>query len=145
MKVIASNRRAKFDYEITDTLVAGVVLTGAEVKSTKQGHISLKGSYITVNRGELYLFNAHITPYKPASDANADPEQPRKLLVHKRELKKLIAARQNGDSMVPLRVGIEHGFIKIEVGVGRGRKKTDKRQALRTREASKAMRRAKNR
>lgn len=143
MKVVAANRRAKFDYDITDTLVTGVVLHGAEVKSVKQGAISLKGSYVTVNRGELFLLNAHISHYKQASGQESDETRTRKLLVHKKELEKLVQAKQNGKAIVPLKVGVERGLIKIEIGVGHGRKKIDKRGLIKQREAARNIDRAK--
>lgn len=135
MKVIAKNRRAKFDYDISDTLIAGIVLSGSEVKSVKQGSISLKGSYATINRGELYLLNAHISPYKYAGDKENDETRSRKLLIHKKELESLMRSKQNGATIIPLCAGIERGLIKIEIGVGRGRKKTDKRERIKQREA----------
>lgn len=145
MKVVATNRRVKYDYQIESTLIAGVVLAGAEVKSAKLSHLSLKGSYVDFNRGELYLLGARITPYKYAAGQTMEPDQPRKLLVHKKELEALKAERQNGKALVPTRALIEHGFIKIEIAVARGRKKIDKRQLLKAREALKTIRRTKNR
>lgn len=143
MKVLATNRRAKFDYDITDTLVTGVVLNGAEVKSVKQGAISLKGSYVTINRGELYVLNAHVSHYKHAGIQESDETRTRKLLVHKKELAKLVQAKQNGLAIVPLKVGVERGLIKIEIGIGRGRKKFDKRGLIKQREAARNIDRAK--
>jgi SsrA-binding protein len=139
MKIIATNRRAKYDYQIEDTLVSGVVLLGHEVKSVKAGHISLKGSYATINRGELYLINAHITPHPGALEAKSEPTRSRKLLVHKKQLTKIIAQKQAGLSLVPLSVGLERGFVKVELGIGRGQKKFDKRQAKQARDAERDM------
>ena len=135
MKVIATNRRAKFDYAITENLLAGVVLSGSEVKSVKAGHISLKGSFATINRGELYLLNAHISPYKYAGALEIDETRSRKLLVHKKELERLAAMKQSGLSMVPMAVGVERGFVKIKIGIGRGKRIFDKRETIKKREA----------
>jgi SsrA-binding protein len=135
MKIIATNRRAKFDYDLKESLIAGIALSGAEVKSTKSGHISLKGSFVNLNRGELYLVNAHITPYKYASDKNADPTRSRKLLVHKKELARLTGLKLAGMSLVPTAVGLQRSLIKIEIGIGRGRKKFDKREVAKKRQA----------
>lgn len=135
MKILATNRRARHDYELKDTLITGVVLTGAEVKSAKLGHISLKGAYVNVLKGELYLINAHISPYKYANAPDFDETRSRKLLIHKAELDRLLASKQAGMAMVPLAVGLQKGLVKIEVGVGRGKKQYDKRQAIKKRDA----------
>lgn len=135
MKIIARNRRARFDYDIREKLVAGIVLTGAEVKSAKAGHISLKGTFASVNRGELWLVNSHISPYKYASLKGQEATRNRKLLIHKQELARLLSAKQSGLSIIPLAVGIERGLVKVELGLGRGLKKYDKREALKTRQA----------
>lgn len=138
MKVIASNRKARHDYSVDHTLLAGIALNGGEVKSIKAGHISLKGSFVTINQGELYLINAHVTPYKFAASAD-EPTRRRKLLVHKNELTELVGFKQQGLAMVPLAVGLVRGLVKVEIGIGRGRKKYDKRQVLKKREAERAI------
>jgi SsrA-binding protein len=143
MKILASNRRAKFDYDISETLVAGVVLSGAEVKSAKAGHISLKGSYATINRGELYLLNAHISPYASAKSESFEQTRSRKLLIHKTQLNRLIGLKQSGLSLVPLAIGQERGLVKVEVGIGRGRKVHDKRSSIKARQAQRDIDRAK--
>lgn len=140
MKVVARNKRAKFDYDIQDTLVAGVVLSGPEVKSVKRGEISLKGSYVTINNGEVFLINAHISPYKHAQADSYDETRTRKLLLHKQEIKRLGSMKQSGMTLVPLAAGIERGLVKIEIGIGHGRKKHDKRQVIKQREAIRDMR-----
>lgn len=136
MKVVATNKRARFDYEINETLTAGIVLTGQEVKSVKQGAISLKGSYIHISQGEAYLLNAHITPYKQASNiASYDPTQSRKLLLHRSEIEKLIGSiKSDGKTAVPMSVGIERGLVKVLIGVGRGKKLHDKRETIKKRD-----------
>ena len=135
MKLIASNKRARFDYAITERLVAGLVLTGAETKSIKLGHISLKGSFVNFQSSEAYLTGAHVTPYQNAATTDTLPDRPRKLLLHRRQLAELEAARQAGLSVVPLAVGAEHGLVKVELGIGRGRKRYDKRAGLKARQA----------
>lgn len=140
MKVLARNRRAKFDYDIKNTLLAGIVLGGAEVKSVKQGSVSLKGSHIITKNGELYLLNTHISPYKQAGNRPHEETRPRKLLVHKKELKQLESHKQAGLSLVPLSVGVQKGLIKVEIGVGRGLKKYDKRMVLKKRQDERSMR-----
>lgn len=139
MKILATNRRARFDYELTERLICGIVLSGAEVKSAKRGHISIKGSYATINRGEVYLINAHISPYLAAGPAAFAETRSRKLLVHKKEIDRLIGLKQSGLAMVPLAVGLDHGLVKVEVGVGRGRKRFDKRELIKKREANRAI------
>lgn len=132
MKVIATNRRARHDYQIDHTLVVGLVLTGAEVKSAKSGSISLKGSFVRHKDGELYLVNAHISPYKFAPAEDNDPTRERKLLAHRKQIEELIEqASAQGMSAVPLKVGVERGLVKLEIGIGRGKKLHDKRETLR--------------
>lgn len=135
MKIIAKNRRAKFDYEITETLVAGIALSGGEVKSIKQGHISLKGAYVTVSDNELYLLNAHVSPYKFAGEQTQAETRTRKLLVHRKELDRLIGLKKSGQALIPMAVGLQRGLVKVEVGVGRGKKKYDKRETAKKRQA----------
>jgi SsrA-binding protein len=132
MKVIATNRRARHDYQIDHTLVVGLVLTGAEVKSAKLGSISLKGSFVRHKNGELYLMNAHISPYKFAPIEDNDPARERKLLAHRKQIEELIEqSSAQGMTAIPLKVGLERGLVKLEIGVGRGKKLHDKRESLR--------------
>ena len=140
MKILARNRRANFDYDITDTLIAGVVLTGPETKSAKAGHLSLKGSFVALKTGEAYLTNAQITPYSYSGPhITQEPLRSRKLLLHARELAKLTAAKQAGFSIVPLAAGLERGYVKLELGVGRGKKRYDKRETIKTRETNREL------
>ncbi len=136
MKIVAKNKRARFDYEIKDTLVAGIVLAGHEVKSVKSGHISLKGSFVSMKAGEAYLTNAHITLYKSAANISSyDPVRSRKLLLHRRQINEILGAvKAQGLSVVPLAIGMERGLIKVELGIGRGKKKFDKREATKRRD-----------
>lgn len=142
MKILALNRRAKFDYDITESLIAGVVLTGPETKSAKAGHLSLKGSFVQIKDGEAYLTNAQITPYAQAGPyIPQEPTRNRKLLVHQKELTKMIDAKTAGLSIVAMAAGVERGYVKIEVGIGRGKKHFDKRQTIKSRESSRELNR----
>lgn len=142
-KFLAENRRAKFDYEILETLEAGIILSGQEVKSAKEGHMSLKGAYVTVNRGEAFLINAQISPYKKAGRLEGfDPRRSRKLLLTKKEIKRLSGKlKEKGLTLVPLSAYNKHGFIKIEIALGKGKAKIDKREKIRKREADRKIRR----
>ncbi len=130
-KLVAQNRRARHNYLIEDTLEAGLRLTGTEVKSLRLGRCSLGESYAAERDGELYLLNAHIAPYGPASQFNHEPKRPRKLLVHRRELDRLLGLIQRGGyTLVALSVYFnERGMAKVELGLARGKKKADKRES----------------
>ncbi|HEX3081637.1 MAG TPA: SsrA-binding protein SmpB, partial [Candidatus Saccharimonadia bacterium] len=135
MKLLAKNRRASFDYEITEHLVAGLVLSGDEVKSLRAGHGSLKGSFIALRENEAYVNNAHITPYAKASNPkDLDPTRARKLLLHRRQIDQLIAHKQAGLSVVPTALLLDGKLVKLEIGVGRGKKRYDKREAIKRRD-----------
>lgn len=141
MKSLAINKRARFDYDLKDKYEAGLVLTGQEVKSIKTGHISLKGSFVTMKGREFYLTNASIPKYKFAGDLqNYDPTGPRKLLLKKSEIDSLIGkSRTAGLTLVPIRVYTKKRLIKLEFGVGRGKKKYDKRDDIKKRESKRRM------
>ncbi len=142
MKVLAKNKRATYDYQITEKLVAGIVLSGAEVKSAKAGHASLKGSFIVVRDGEAYLTNAHITPYNRAGNASAlDPTRTRKLLLHKRQIEEIAGDKTSGLSAVPLALLQDKALIKVEIGLGRGQKRYDKREVIKKRDTDRDVRR----
>ena len=130
MKIIATNRRAKFDYELKEKFEAGLVLTGSEVKSIKAGHIDLKGSYISFRGQEAYLVKAHVSPYKQAMNLDSyDPESERKLLLHKSELNRIIEdAKSQHLAIVPTAIGLSRGRIKLEIALARGKKLYDKRE-----------------
>lgn len=142
MKVIAKNRRASFDYSLTETLLAGVVLQGHEVKSVRGGDVSLAGSFAHIKDGELWLINCHIGPYKYAELSNYEPTTTRKLLVHKEQLKKLQTAKLNGMHIVPKAIGLQGRFIKLELGIGRSAKRQDKRQNIQKRDTDRDTERA---
>ena len=143
MSTIAVNKRANFDYEIIDKYEAGLVLSGAEVKSIKTGHISLKGSFVTFRGIEPFLTNADIPFYKFAGNpANYDSRQPRKLLLKKSEIKNLLGKiKVKGLTLVPIRVYTKKRLIKLEFGVGRGKKEYDKREDIKQREAKRKTKR----
>ena len=142
MKVVARNQRARFDYEILETIEAGIILTGQEVKSARGGHISLAGAYVSFLSDKPVLKNAKIQPYKYASDlAGYEPDRDRELLLRKRECDRLMgSATEKGMSIIPLEVRSGR-TVKILLGLGRGRKKADKRQRIREREVERHLRR----
>lgn len=137
MKILAINKRANFDYEILDKKEGGLVLFGHEVKSIKSGHMSLKGSYVTSRGSELFLTNSNIPAYQPKNTPeNYDPERPRKVLMHKQEIKSILGKiTQKGLTLVPIKVYCIHGLIKLEFGVGKGKKKIDKREDIKKKDA----------
>ncbi len=136
MAVFAQNKKARFDYEILETFQAGIVLIGQEVKAIKTGHISIKGSYVIVKENEFFLIGANIPPYQPKNaPKDYDPERLRKLLLTKSEIKHLIGKiKQKGLTLVPIKVYTVKGKVKIIFGIGRGKKKYDKREAIKKRE-----------
>ena len=135
-KLIAENRRARRDYEILERFEAGIELRGTEVKSLRGGRITLKDSYANAEAGQLYLVGAHIHPYEQGNIYNHDPERRRKLLLHKREIRRLAGAvAEKGLTLIPLRVYFKRGMAKVELGLCRGKHLLDKRDAIRTREA----------
>jgi SsrA-binding protein len=128
-KVLATNRAAFHDYYISDKYEAGIALTGTEVKSVMGGRVQLKDGYIAVRNGEAWLLNAHISPYSHGNRENHDPVRSRKLLLHRREIERLDQATvKHGMTLVPTRVYLKNGRIKIEVGIARGKKMFDKRE-----------------
>ena len=134
-KVVADNRKARFNYEIVDTFEAGIALTGTEVKSAMDGRVQLKEAYVSVRDGEAWLFNAHISPYSHGNRENHDPLRTRKLLLHKREISKLDeATAKQGMTLVPTQLYLKNRRIKIEVGVARGKKMYDKRATIKERD-----------
>ncbi len=143
MAILAVNKRAHYDYEISDKYEAGLVLAGQEVKSAKTGHISLKGSFVTVKGNELFLTNANIPFYKHAGEIkNYDPTRSRKLLLKKSEIKSLIGkSRVEGLTLVPIRVYTKKRLVKLEFGVGKGKKEFDKREKIAGRESKRRMER----
>lgn len=135
IKELSKNKKAFFDYNILEKIEAGMVLNGPEVKSVKNGQINLKGSYIIFHNNEAFLFNAHIAFYQKSSLKNYDPRRERKLLLHKKEITYLInKSQEKGLTVLPLRVYLKNGKIKLEIGIAQGRKKYDKRELIKKRE-----------
>jgi SsrA-binding protein len=140
---VAVNRRARHDYFIEETVEAGLVLTGSEVKSLRAGKAQLKDSHARIQRGEAWLFNAHISEYSPAAQFGHDPTRSRKLLLHRREIDRLEGkVRERGLTLVPLRIHYTHGRAKVELGLARGKKLYDKRESIKERETRREMDRA---
>ena len=142
-RTIAANRRARHEYAILETLEAGLVLRGTEVKALRAGLVNFKDSYATVRNGEVWLLGCHVSPYSHGTDANHDPERDRKLLLHAREISRLAGKiAERGLTLVPLRLYFKQGRAKLEIGLARGKKIHDKRSALREREVRREMDRA---
>ncbi|MBL8552360.1 MAG: SsrA-binding protein SmpB [Hyphomonadaceae bacterium] len=135
-KLIAENRRARFDYFIEETYEAGIMLLGTEVKSLRNGRANIAESYASADKGELYLINAHIPEYAPAASFNHEPRRPRKLLVKRRQLTRLVGAvEREGRTLVPLRLYFnDRGIAKLEIALAKGKKAHDKREATKDRE-----------
>jgi SsrA-binding protein len=131
IKVVCRNKKARFDYEILEVMEAGMVLLGTEVKSLRQGRANLKDSYARIKDGELYLMQSHISPYTHAFHDNHQPDRVRKLLMHKREIKRLQGKTQEkGLTLVPLKIYFKDGKAKVELALARGKRIYDKRESL---------------
>jgi SsrA-binding protein len=142
-KIICQNRKAVHDYIIDETFEAGLILNGPEVKSLRDGKANLTDSYARIKKGEAYLYNMHITPYPFAHHMKLDPDRTRKLLLHKMEIKRLTAkTEERGFTMVPLKVYFSKGWVKVEVALVKGKRKVDKRQAIKERDMKREMDRA---
>ncbi len=140
---VATNRQASFRYTLLDKLEAGMVLTGTEVKSLRGGKAQLKDGYAALKDGEVWLYNVHIPPYANASRDNHEPERPRKLLLHKAEIERLIGkTREKGLTLVPTRIYFSGGCAKVEIALARGKDRFDKREAIKERETKRDMQRA---
>ena len=140
---VARNRRATHDYDIQERAEAGLVLSGSEIKSLREGKASIQEAYVRPRDGEMWLVGAHIAPYEAANQYNHDPKRDRKLLLHRREIERLAEAfDQKSLTIVPIHLYIARGLAKLEIGVGRGRRHYDKRDALATRDADRQMRAA---
>jgi SsrA-binding protein len=135
-KLIADNRRARFEYELLERFEAGIVLEGTEVKSLREGKLNLGDSYCVIERdGSVYLKDAHISPYSHGTHANHDPLRTRKLLLNRTEIRRLIQrVREKGLTLIPTRVYLKHGWVKVEIALARGRKKYDKREKIKERD-----------
>jgi SsrA-binding protein len=142
-KTITVNRKAYHDYHILESLEAGIVLSGSEIKSIRAGRVNIRDAYARPENGELWLVNAHIAAYEAASHFGHEPNQPRKLLLHRRQIDELTAlVAQKGLTLVPLKLYIKKGTAKLELGVGRGKRLHDKREAIARRETEREIERA---
>ena len=143
VKVVAKNSKAYHDYFIEDKYEAGIELAGTEVKSIRQGHVNLKDSFCIIKDGEIHVHGMHISPYEKGNIFNKDPLRPRRLLMHKREIMRLFGkVKQDGYSLIPLSVYLKGSLVKVKVGLCKGKKLYDKRQAAAERDAKRQMDRA---
>jgi len=135
-KVVATNRKARHEFFIEDTIEAGIVLKGTEVKSIRQGKLNIKDSYASIDNGEVFINNMHISPYEQGNIFNQDPLRERKLLLNKREIRRLLAdIMQKGYTLIPLSVYIKDGLVKVELATAKGKKLYDKREAIAKKDA----------
>lgn len=142
-KTLAMNRKARHDYDIDETLETGIVLRGTEIKSLRAGKANIAQSYAAIQEGELWLFNAHISQYDPGNRYNHEPTRPRKLLAHRGEIRELaLKASQKRFTLVPLRLYLRKGLAKVELGLGRGKRMYDKREALARRQTDREIERS---
>ena len=143
IKVIATNRKARHQYQFYDTYEAGLVLRGSEIKSIRAGRVSLQEGFVTFEGGEAWLVNVHIAPYDPASRQNHDPRRRRKLLLHRREIDRLASrVQEKGFTVVPTKLYLKDGRAKVEIALVRGKKQYDKRQTLAKRDSKRRIERA---
>jgi len=143
IKVVATNRKAAHDYRLEGRYEAGLVLTGTEIKSVRAGRVNLSDGYVQPRNGELWLLNVHIAPYDPSGRQGHEPRRPRKLLLHRREINRLIfRIQERGYTIVPLRLYLKGGRAKVEIALARGKRKYDKRQAIAERDAQREIDRA---
>ncbi len=142
-KIMARNKKAYHDYFVDEEYEAGIELRGTEVKSIRAGRVNLKDSYVSLKSGEAVLLGVHISPYEQGSIWNLDPERPRRLLMHRREINRLIGlTQQQGYTLIPLKVYFKNQYIKVSIGLCRGKKNYDKRDAMAKRDAQRRMDRA---
>jgi len=143
IKIIAKNKKAFHDYHIFDTFEAGIVLTGSEIKSIRAGQVNLRDGYATIQDGEVWLMNVHIAPYNQANRENHEPRRTRKLLLHRREINRLLGKLQEkGLTLIPLKLYLKNSRAKVELGLARGKKLYDKRAALKEKESQRQIDRA---
>ncbi len=141
-KIVAKNKKAYHEYFIEEKYEAGLVLAGTEVKSIRQGKVNLKDSYVNINKGEAFVFNMHISPYEKGNIYNTDPLRPRKLLLNKREIRKLAGLiALKGYSLIPLSLYLKNGLVKMELSLAKGKKLYDKRQDLAKKDADRRIQR----
>ena len=142
-KIVATNRKARHDYDVVDRWECGIVLSGSEVKSLRDGQVQLKDAYGEVRNGELWLENLHIAPYAFAREGGHDPDRRRKLLAHRREIQTMAAqVAEQGLTLIPMQIYFAKGLAKVDLALARGRRTYDKRQAIRAREQKREMDRA---
>jgi len=142
-KVVARNKKATHEYQILESWEAGIVLTGPEIKSIREGKVSIAEAFARIDAGEVWLYDMHVTPYDPASRWNVDPRRPRKLLMHRREIRRLIGAvQEKGLTLVPLELYFSRGYAKIQLALARGKRLHDKREAVKRRIADREVERA---
>jgi SsrA-binding protein len=142
-KIAASNRKARHEYEVLETVEAGIELRGPEVKSIRAGNVSFQDAHARVERGQIWLHSLHVSPYEQANRFNVDPVRPRRLLLNKQEIRRLAAkVEEKGLTLVPLDLHFSRGYVKVNLAVARGRKLHDKREALKRREQDREARRA---
>lgn len=140
IKVIATNKKARHEYHITDEFEAGIVLVGTEVKSIREGRVNLKESYAEIKNGEVFLRKMHITPYTYAYYDNHDPLRSRKLLLHNREIKRLIGKiKERGFTLVPLKLYFKNNRVKVQIGLAKGKKLYDKRESMKEKDSKREM------
>ena len=143
--VAATNRKARFDYSILESLETGIELKGTEVKSLRTGQASLNDSFARVENGEIFVYNMHIAPYAFGNYANPDPLRPRKLLLHKNQIRRLIGEIATKKlTLIPLKLYFKNGLVKVELSLAKGKKMYDKREAIKKRDSDKELRRALN-
>ena len=144
IKLVANNKKARHDYFIEETFQAGIALTGTEIKSVRAGKVSIKESYARIQKGEVIIHGMNISPYEQGNRFNVDPLRPRKLLLHKREIRKMIqATTEQGQTLVPLQMYInENGLAKIDIAIAKGKKLYDKRDDIAKKDADRKMERA---
>ncbi len=142
-KTLATNRKARHEYHILETIEAGIVLKGTEIKSVRNGRVNLKDSFARVERGEVIVYNLHISPYDFGNRENHDPLRPRKLLLHRDEIRRLVGKTQEkGMTLIPLSIYIRNGYAKVELALAKGKKLYDKRDDLKEREMNREIERA---
>ena len=143
IKIVARNRKAKFEYELLDSYEAGIELRGSEIKSIRAGQVSLAEAYVRTNGRQAWLVGAHIAPYDQASAFNHDPERERRLLLHKKEIKALFdSIRLKGMTIVPTQLYLKNGRAKVEIAIARGKRQYDKRQSIKKRDMDRDINRA---
>ncbi len=141
-RILATNRKARHDYTIIDSEEAGIILTGTEIKSLRAGQVSLREGYVVVRDGELWLLNVHIAPYEQAGITSHDPLRQRKLLMHRKQINRLeTILHEKGYTLIPLKLYLKGRVAKIEIGVAKGKRQYDKREAVATRDANRRLRR----